>query len=37
MKRVLLIEDEKNLVRFIQLELEYESFEVQIAYDGKTG
>lgn len=37
MKRVLLIEDEKNLVRFIQLELEHESFEVQTAYDGKTG
>ncbi|MBP1966607.1 response regulator transcription factor [Paenibacillus aceris] len=37
MKRVLLIEDEKNMVRFIQLELEHESFEVQAAYDGKTG
>lgn len=37
MKKVLLIEDEKNLVRFIQLELEHESFEVQTAYDGKTG
>ncbi|NOU74193.1 response regulator [Paenibacillus sp. LMG 31458] len=37
MKRVLIIEDEKNLVRFIQLELEHESFEVQTAYDGKTG
>ncbi|KQX66932.1 MULTISPECIES: response regulator transcription factor [unclassified Paenibacillus] len=37
MKRVLLIEDEKNLIRFIQLELEHESFEVHTAYDGKTG
>ncbi|MCY9661639.1 response regulator transcription factor [Paenibacillus chondroitinus] len=37
MKRILLIEDEKNLVRFIQLELEHELFEVQAAYDGKTG
>lgn len=37
MKRILLIEDEKNLVRFIQLELEHEFFEVQAAYDGKTG
>ncbi|MZQ85376.1 response regulator [Paenibacillus sp. 5J-6] len=37
MKRILLIEDEKNLVRFIQLELEHESFEVQAAYDGKSG
>ncbi|MDU0201743.1 response regulator transcription factor [Paenibacillus sp. MAH-36] len=37
MKRILLIEDEKNLVRFIQLELEHELFEVQAAYDGKKG
>ncbi|GGA14588.1 DNA-binding response regulator [Paenibacillus marchantiophytorum] len=37
MKRILIIEDEKNLVRFIQLELEHESFEVETAYDGKTG
>lgn len=37
MKRILLIEDEKNLVRFIQLELEHELFEVHAAYDGKAG
>ncbi|NOV03865.1 response regulator transcription factor [Paenibacillus planticolens] len=37
MKRVLLIEDEKNMARFIQLELEHESFDVHSAYDGKTG
>jgi DNA-binding response OmpR family regulator len=37
MKRILVIEDEKNLVRFIQLELEHESFYVQAAYDGKSG
>ncbi|CAN7373071.1 response regulator transcription factor [Paenibacillus sp. LjRoot56] len=37
MKRILLIEDEKNLVRFIQLELEHEAFIVKASYDGKTG
>lgn len=37
MKRILLIEDEKNLVRFIQLELEHEAFAVKAAYDGKSG
>ncbi|NEW06666.1 response regulator transcription factor [Paenibacillus sp. SYP-B3998] len=37
MKRILLIEDEKNLVRFIQLELEHESFFVQAADNGKAG
>lgn len=37
MKRILLIEDEKNLVRFIQLELEHEAFVVKAANDGKTG
>ncbi|NQX64556.1 response regulator transcription factor [Paenibacillus alba] len=37
MKRILLIEDERNLVRFIQLELEHEAFEVEAAYDGKSG
>ncbi|MEW9698653.1 response regulator transcription factor [Paenibacillus sp. SI8] len=37
MKRILVIEDEKNLVRFIQLELEHEAFFVQVAYDGQAG
>jgi DNA-binding response OmpR family regulator len=37
MKRILLIEDEKNLARFIELELQHESFEVHVAYDGRKG
>lgn len=37
MKRILIIEDEKSLVRFIQLELEHERFFVQAAYDGSSG
>ncbi|WP_240417723.1 response regulator transcription factor [Paenibacillus periandrae] len=36
-KRILLIEDEKNLSRFIELELQHESFMVKVAYDGRTG
>ncbi|MBP1996652.1 response regulator transcription factor [Paenibacillus eucommiae] len=37
MKRILLIEDEKNLARFIELELRHESFSVTVVYDGVTG
>lgn len=35
--RVLIIEDEKNLARFIELELKYEGYEVQTCYNGRTG
>lgn len=37
MKKVLLIEDEKNLSRFVELELRYEGYDVTAAYDGETG
>ena len=37
MKRTLVIEDEKNLSRFIELELKYEGYEVGLAYDGRDG
>ncbi|MCG1023382.1 response regulator transcription factor [Sutcliffiella horikoshii] len=37
MCRVLIIEDEKNLARFIELELQYEGFKVSTAYDGREG
>ncbi|KZE72441.1 MULTISPECIES: response regulator transcription factor [Paenibacillus] len=37
MKRILLIEDEKNLARFIELELKHESYEVTVEYDGRKG
>ncbi|MCJ8014904.1 response regulator transcription factor [Paenibacillus sp. KQZ6P-2] len=37
MKRILIIEDEKSLARFIQLELEHEQFYVKGAYEGNNG
>lgn len=37
MKRILIIEDEKNLARFIELELKYEGYEVKVANDGREG
>lgn len=35
--RVLIVEDEKNLARFVSLELQHEGYEVTITYDGKSG
>ncbi|WP_407925705.1 response regulator transcription factor [Chengkuizengella marina] len=35
--RVLIIEDEKSLARFIELELRHEGFETKIAPDGREG
>ncbi|TVY08880.1 response regulator transcription factor [Paenibacillus cremeus] len=37
MKRILLVEDEKNLALFIEMELKHESFLVTKAFDGKSG
>ena len=37
MKKILLIEDEINMARFIELELAHEGFAVRTAYDGITG
>lgn len=37
MKEILLVEDEKNLARFIELELQHEGFSVSAAYDGRSG
>lgn len=37
MNRILLVEDEKSIARFIELELKHESFEVVVAYDGREG
>ncbi|MGY3718788.1 response regulator transcription factor [Sutcliffiella cohnii] len=37
MNKVLLIEDEKNLARFVELELQYEGFEVTTAFEGREG
>ncbi|MEA4816675.1 MAG: response regulator transcription factor [Lachnospiraceae bacterium] len=36
-KKVLLIEDEVKLARFIELDLKYESYEVEVCYDGRVG
>nr|WP_106778892.1 response regulator transcription factor [Lysinibacillus timonensis] len=36
-KQILLIEDEKNIARFIELELRHEQFEVSVSYDGRDG
>lgn len=35
--RILIVEDEKEIVRFIRLELEHEGYEVSAAFDGRTG
>ena len=35
--RVLIIEDEKNLARFVELELKHEGYITEICYDGRTG
>ena len=34
-RKILLIEDEKNIARFIELELHHEQFEVTVCYDGR--
>lgn len=35
--RVLIIEDEKNLARFVELELQHEGYETQVKHDGRSG
>lgn len=37
MKKVLIIEDEQNLARFIELEFKHENYEVEVKYDGVSG
>lgn len=37
MARILLIEDEEKLARFIELELVHEGYQVEKAFDGRTG
>lgn len=36
-KRILIVEDEKNIARFIELELKHEKFEVTVSNDGRGG
>ncbi|MBE9113072.1 response regulator transcription factor [Nodosilinea sp. LEGE 07298] len=35
--RILLVEDEEKLAKFVQLELSYEGYEVSVAHDGLSG
>ena len=37
MSKILIVEDEVKIARFITLELEHEGYEVQTAHDGRTG
>ena len=34
---ILIVEDEKNIARFLELELRHEQFETLVTYDGRTG
>ena len=36
-KKVLLIEDEVKLARFVELELKYEGYDVTTCHDGRVG
>ncbi|MED4753620.1 response regulator transcription factor [Brevibacillus choshinensis] len=36
-KKVLVIEDEQNIARFIELELNHEGYDVAVAHDGREG
>ena len=36
-KKILIVEDEQKIARFLQLELEYEGYEVEIASNGRDG
>ena len=37
MSRILIIEDEKKIARFLELELKHEGYEVLTAFDGRSG
>ena len=37
MAKILIVEDEAKIARFVELELKYEGYEVETAGDGKTG
>ncbi|MBN1624618.1 MAG: response regulator transcription factor [Clostridia bacterium] len=37
MNKILLVEDDRKLVRFLQLELEHGGYDISIAYDGGNG
>ena len=35
MAKILIVEDEAKIARFVELELKYEGYEVEIASDGR--
>ncbi|WP_290034162.1 response regulator transcription factor [Ligilactobacillus cholophilus] len=35
MNKILIVEDEENLARFVELELKHEGYETQVVYDGR--
>ncbi len=37
MNRILIVEDEEKIARFVELELEHEGYEVEKAFDGRAG
>lgn len=37
MKNILIIEDEKNISDFLEMELEYEGYKTKVCNDGKEG
>ena len=37
MSNILIIEDEKNLARFVELELKHEGYDTEVHYNGRTG
>ncbi|MDN6162157.1 MAG: response regulator transcription factor, partial [Atopostipes sp.] len=37
MEKILIIEDEKNLARFVELELKHERIETEVYFDGRSG
>lgn len=37
MEKILIIEDEKNLARFVELELKHEGMETEVHFDGRSG
>lgn len=37
MSRILIIEDEKNFARFVELELKHEGYDIQVEYNGRKG
>lgn len=36
-KSILLVEDEKSIARFVELELKHEGYDVTVCYDGRSG